>query len=187
MRCTCIHPPKEGNMMSELSPHHHHHHHYLLPVQPSEQGRGWGGVCVCGGVDCRCWVKRVSNNNLHLRLERLPHALSVCSSKLSSTLLATKPARLVTRAPDSAAEWMKFFTVKVSLWKTLPRMRRPASKKTKGMVVVLRGGVEGMGGKLNMPLSLSFTRRPRSGSGSSRPLNVALGPLPRTLRCRTAS
>lgn len=78
---SCKYPPKEGNMMSDFLPPFANPS--ILP-QPSEVGWGGGGGClVCMWWSCRCWVKRVSNSNLHLHLEHLPLC---CQSAVQSSL-----------------------------------------------------------------------------------------------------
>lgn len=148
VRRSCKRPPKEGNMMSELLPPTAATASLHGRLQASEHGRGWGEVCVsvwgCVRGGCRCWVKRVSNSNLHLRLERLPLR---CQSAVQSSLPLSwqqSPASCYAGAQIVRQEWMKFFTVKVSLWKTLPRRggllhkKKKNNKKTKG-----DGGVTG--------------------------------------------
>lgn len=130
VRCSCLHLPKEGNMMSELFPPTLHGASGLhRRVRASEQGReagGWGWV-----LDCRCWVKCVSNNNLHLRLERLPWR---CHSAVQSSLpLSWQQSEVVlSRRHQIEHGGVKFF--KVSLRKTLPQRGGPL-QKTEGMLL----------------------------------------------------
>lgn len=80
---------------------------------PTKRGQHDVRIPVLGPQwDCRCQVKRVSNNNLHLRLERLPpRCQSAVQSAFHSPGYKAAPCHMV----KIARLGMKFFTVKVPL------------------------------------------------------------------------
>lgn len=81
---------------------------------------------MCIRWSCRCWVKRVSNSNLHLRLEQLP--LRCQSSVQSSSALRCREIRPSCcvgprTAEAAAAEGTEFCTRSVP-WRRAPRQWR---------------------------------------------------------------